>query len=96
MIQFFDKLHREIISFLFTFLEIYKVIYSLKGAKREEWMTELPQKMLRTGVFGLSAKTSFSRFAAGPSAQSDLWTKVANGEYKKVTLNYNAQIKFIL
>jgi hypothetical protein len=49
-------------------------------------MTELPQKMLKTGAFGLSAKTSFSRSTAGPSNSADTsaWTNVPNGNGQKV------------
>ncbi|KAL3123775.1 hypothetical protein niasHT_009988 [Heterodera trifolii] len=51
-----------------------------KELRREEWMTELPQKMLKTGAFGLTAKTSFSRRSSDLSLQqSDLWTNVPNG-----------------
>ena len=48
-------------------------------------MTELPQKMLKTGAYGLSSKTSFSRSSAGPSlGESSLWTSVPNGGQQKV------------
>ncbi|CAK5090272.1 unnamed protein product [Meloidogyne enterolobii] len=50
------------------------------GLKREEWMTELPQKMLKTGAYGLSSKTSFSRSSAGPSNNDNSgWTSIPNG-----------------
>ncbi|KAI3420348.1 hypothetical protein GPALN_003653 [Globodera pallida] len=54
-----------------------------KELRREEWMTELPQKILKTGAFGLTAKSSFSRQTSDTPVQSDLWTKVPNGDIKK-------------
>ncbi|KAI1730395.1 hypothetical protein Ddc_03088 [Ditylenchus destructor] len=43
--------------------------------KREEWMTELPQKLKQS--YGLSAKSSFNRFSGGASSSSSSneWTK---------------------
>ncbi|KAL7074571.1 hypothetical protein ACQ4LE_006360 [Meloidogyne hapla] len=56
------------------------------GLKREEWMTELPQKMLKTGAYGLSSKTSFSRSSVGPvSSDTSAWTSVPNGGQLKNT-----------
>ena len=49
---------------------------SASQPKREEWMTELPDKMKK--AIGLSAKSSFSRTSAGPSSSGasakNLWT----------------------
>uniref|UniRef100_A0A915P8H9 DUF3752 domain-containing protein n=1 Tax=Meloidogyne floridensis TaxID=298350 RepID=A0A915P8H9_9BILA len=62
------------------------------GLKREEWMTELPQKMLKTGAYGLSSKTSFSRSSAGHSLSNNDnsgWTSIPNGGQSKNTKNNN-------
>jgi len=56
-------------------------------------MTELPQKMLKTGAYGLSSKTSFSRSSAGPSLSNNDnsgWTSIPNGGGNlKVFFGYN-------
>ncbi|KAF7634894.1 hypothetical protein Mgra_00005635 [Meloidogyne graminicola] len=61
------------------------------GLKREEWMTELPQKMLKTGAYGLSTKTSFSRSSGGGcqgnAQSSSLWTSIPNGGQKDNTFD---------
>uniref|UniRef100_A0A915MAT1 DUF3752 domain-containing protein n=1 Tax=Meloidogyne javanica TaxID=6303 RepID=A0A915MAT1_MELJA len=62
------------------------------GLKREEWMTELPQKMLKTGAYGLSSKTSFSRSSAGHSLSNNDnsgWTSIPNGGQSKNTKTNN-------